>query len=103
VFALAVGTVLDAAFGRYQGKGTGELSLFRTLYEQLQRGDVLLADRSYCTYWELAAARPRGADVVARLHGGRTVDFRLGRRLRRGEKLRYWHKPQRPDWMTAQE
>ncbi len=32
VFSLAVGTVLDVAIGRYQGKQTGENSLFRTLY-----------------------------------------------------------------------
>jgi hypothetical protein len=61
LFALSVGTVLDAAFGRYQGQGTGETSLFRTLHEQLQDGDVLLADRYDCTYFEMAAALARGS------------------------------------------
>src|SRR5271166_1936783 len=32
VFSLAVGTVLEAALGKYQGKQTGENSLFRTLH-----------------------------------------------------------------------
>src|SRR5205823_670174 len=74
LFSLAVGTVLDAAFAPYQGKGTGELSLFRTLRDQLRRGDVLLADRYYCTYWEVCAALARGADAVLRLHGSRQVN-----------------------------
>jgi hypothetical protein len=51
VFSLAVGTVLEAALGPCQGKDSGELSLFRQLQEQFQRGDVLLADRLYDTYW----------------------------------------------------
>ena len=43
VFSLAVGTVLEAAIGKYQGKQTGENSLFRTLHDTLQEGDVVLA------------------------------------------------------------
>jgi len=99
VFSLAVGTVLDAAFAPHQGKGTGELSLFRSLREQLQRGDVLLADRYFCTYWEVCAALERGAAAVLRLHGRRTVNFRVGRRLGPGDKLVRWQKPARPSWL----
>jgi len=47
VFSLAVGTVLEAALGKYQGKQTGENSLFRTLHPLLQEDDVVLADRYY--------------------------------------------------------
>src|ERR1700722_10155575 len=54
VFSLTVGAVLEAAMGRFQGKGSGELSLFRPLLEQLQPGDVLLGDRLYGTYWNVA-------------------------------------------------
>lgn len=103
LFSLAVGTVLDAAFAPHQGKGTGELSLFRALRDQLRRGDVLLADRYYCTYWEVCAALARGADVVLRLHGSRRVNFRVGRRLGPGDKRVRWQKPRRPGWMTREE
>jgi hypothetical protein len=102
LFALAVGTVLDAAFGPYRGKGTGESSLLGTIADQLHAGDVLLADRYYCTYWEVAAALARGADVVVRLHGSRTVNFRRGRRLGPGDKVVWWKKSPRPGWMTRQ-
>ena len=32
IFSLSAGTVLEAAIGKYQGKQTGENSLFRKLY-----------------------------------------------------------------------
>ncbi len=103
LFSLAVGTALDAAFAPYRGQGTGELSLFRALWDQLRRGDVLLAGRYYCTYWEVCAALARGADVVLRLHGSRKVDFRRGRCQGPGDKRVWWQKPRRPGWLGRAE
>jgi hypothetical protein len=100
LFSLAVGTVLDAAFGPYQGKGTGELSLFRALRQQLEPGDVLLADRYYCTYWEVTTALACGADVVLRWHRGRLPNVGTGRRLGPGDKLVWWRRPPRPRGMS---
>jgi len=99
LFSLAVGTVLDAALGRYQGKQTGETALFHTLHTSLETGDVLLADRYYGSYWELALAQQRGADMVCRLHQRRKVDFRRGRRLGPEDHVVVWTKPARPAWM----
>lgn len=101
LFSLAVGTVLDAALGRYQGKRTGETALFHTLHDNLEAGDLLLADRGFASYWELALVRQRGAHLVSRLHQGRHADFRTGRRLGREDHLVVWAKPQRPQWMDA--
>jgi len=103
VFALAVGTALDAAMGRYQGKGTGELALFRALDDALGRGDVLLADRGFCSYFVAAAALARGADVVLRLSASRKVNFQAGRRLGPGDKLVWWKRTARPGWMSKEE
>ena len=99
LFSLAVGTVLDAALGRYQGKQTGETALFHGLHDNLEAGDLLLADRGFASYWELALVRQRGAHLVSRLHQGRRIDFRTGRRLGREDHLVEWAKPQRPQWM----
>jgi Transposase DDE domain len=99
LFSLAVGTVLDAAWGRFQGKQTGETALFRTLHEHLRDSDVLLADRYYCSYWELALVQQRGADIVCRLHQRRRPDFRRGLRWGRGDHVIRWIKPKRPAWM----
>lgn len=101
LFSLAVGTVLDAALGRYQGKRTGETALFHNLHDHLEDGDLLLADRGFGSYWELALVRRRGADLVGRLHQGRHADFRSGRRLGREDHVVVWTKPQRPQWMDA--
>src|SRR5262245_15393592 len=56
VFSLSVGSVLAAALGRFWGRGSGEVSLFRRLGDVLQAGDVLLADRLYATLWDVAGA-----------------------------------------------
>src|SRR5262245_40800082 len=99
LFSLAVGTVLDAAPGRCQGKQTGETALCHSLHEDLQPDDILLADRYYGSFWEIALARQRGADMVCRLHPRRRVDFRRGRRLGRADHVVPWTKPARPAWM----
>jgi Transposase DDE domain len=99
VFCLACGTVLDAALGRYQGKQQGENSLLRTLEEALEPGDVLLADRYYSGWFDIAWWQQRGVDVVTRLHQRRRCDMRRGRRLGRDDHVVAWAKPPRPDWM----
>jgi hypothetical protein len=99
LFSLVVGTVLDAALGRYQGKQTGETSLFHSLYDNLEPRDILLADRYYGSYWELALTRQRGADLVCRLHQRRQADFRRGQRLGQEDHVVNWSKPPRPAWM----
>jgi Transposase DDE domain len=99
LFSLAVGTALDAALGKYLGKQTGETALFHTLHDNLEPGDILLMDRYFGSFWEIALARQRGADVVTRLHQRRRADFRTGRRLGREDHVVEWAKPARPAWM----
>ncbi len=100
VFSLAVGTVLEAALGRYQGKQTGENSLFRTLHDLLEPGDVVLADRSFSGWFDVALLQSRHVDVVVRKHQLRATDFRRGQRLGRDDHLVRWRKPPRPPWMS---
>jgi hypothetical protein len=102
VFSLAVGTVLDAAFSPYQGKQTSELALFRSLHESIDAGDVVLGDRHFCSFFEVAALQQRGADVVLRQHQARHTDFRRGVQLGRHDHLVVWEKPQRPEWMDEE-
>jgi hypothetical protein len=104
VFSLAVGTVLEAAIGPYQGKQTSELALLRLVIGQFQAGDIVLADRFFCSYWVIAALQARGVDVVVRLHQARKADFRRGRRLGRQDHIVNWTKPKHvPDWMSRRE
>lgn len=104
VFSLAVGTVLNAAIGKYQGKQTGENSLFRTLHNMLRDGDVVLADRYFGGWFDLALLQQRGVDSVVRKHQMRAAsDFRTGQRLGSRDHLVCWSKPQRPDWMSKRQ
>jgi hypothetical protein len=100
VFSLAVGTVLHAAFGKYQGKQTGENSLFRRLHDHLQEGDVVLADRYFSGWFDLALLWQRGVHSVVRKHQLRATDFRAGYRLGPDDHLVCWYKPPRPAWMS---
>lgn len=100
VLSLNCAAVLDAAIGPYSGKQSGETSLFRTLFDSLEAGDVLLADRYYASYWMLAMLLARGVDSLFRQHQMRHIDFRRGRRLGRDDHLIVLRKPsQRPEWM----
>ena len=104
VFSLAVGTVLEAAIGQYKAKQTGENSLFRTLHQ------TLLGTATWCWRTAISAAgstspccRARGIDVVVRKHQLRPTDFRTGQRLGTDDHLVRLAKPQRPDWMSAEQ
>lgn len=104
VFSLAVGTVLEAALGPYQGKQTSELALLRQVLDQFQPGDIVLADRFFGSYWVIAALQARGVAVVVLLHQAREADFRRGRRLGREDHLVTWMKPSHvPGWMSRAE
>jgi hypothetical protein len=99
LFSLAVATVLDAALGRYQGKETGETALLRQLHDNLHDGDILLGDRYFGSWFEVALVQQRGADAVVRQHQRRHVNFRAGRRLGRRDHVVFWPKPARPEWL----
>jgi hypothetical protein len=99
LLGLATGALLASAFGPWRGKQTGETALFRTLLDDLERGDVLVADRYYCSYWLVALVLLRGVHVVFRKHQLRHTDFRTGRRLGRNDHVVTWSKPARPAWM----
>jgi hypothetical protein len=99
VFCLACGAALDAALGRYQGKQSGENSLLRALADALDAGDVVLGDRYFGGYFDLALWHGRDVDAVVRLHQRRRADFRRGRRLGPGDHVVQWARPARPAWL----
>jgi Transposase DDE domain len=103
IFSLATGAVLEAAIGRYKGKKTGENSLFRTLHDVLEAGDVVLADRHFSGWFDIALLAQRGVDVMLRKHQKRVTDFRTGQRLGSDDHLVRWRKPPRPKWMSIEQ
>jgi len=51
LLSLATGACHDLAIAAYKGKGTGETSLFRRMYDSLKPGDVVLADALFDDYF----------------------------------------------------
>lgn len=99
LFSLATGLLSGMALGPYAGKETGEPALLRELRERLQPGDVLLADRYYCSYFMIALLLEWGIDIVTRLHQRRRADFRRGQCLGPADHLVVWTRPAKPSWM----
>lgn len=99
LLSLATGETLDLEIGPYAGKETGETALLRRLLARLQSGDILLADRYYCSYFMIALLQELGIDFVVRLHQHRTADFRRGKRLGPDDHLVTWPRPSQPKWM----
>ena len=103
MFALSTGVVLEQAMGKYKGKLTAEVSLFREIDEVIERDDVFLADRAYSGWFDLARLIERGAHVVVRKHQRRKTDFRTGIRYGKDDHAVFWGKPPRPSWMSKDE
>jgi hypothetical protein len=92
--SLACGTVVNLGFCRYAGKGQGEVSLLRRLWDALRPGDVVLADRLTANWATIVLLSQRGVDLVSRLNKAhRKADFRRGRRLGADDHVVRWDKP----------
>jgi putative transposase len=102
VLALATACLVGAAIGPCKGKGCGETELLRSLLDRFHSGDLVVADRYYCTWWLIALLADRGVDACFRLHHKRHYDFSKGRQLGNGDHVVQWAKPDRPEWMDEQ-
>jgi hypothetical protein len=99
LLSLATGACHDLAIAPYAGKGTGETTLLRQMYDALSPGDVVVADALFDNYflaWEL---RQRGIELVARVQaervGSQTIESRPD-----GDLI-VWQRPNKPRGMTG--
>jgi hypothetical protein len=102
LISLATGVVRDLALGPYQGKETGETALFRTLWEGLEVGEIVLGDRYFASFFGIAGLSRRGVDMLFRMHQRRKFDFLKGRCLGVEDHVVIWTKPERPEWMDEE-
>src|SRR6516162_6330836 len=114
--SLSCGAVVNLGFCQYAGKGQGEVSLLRRLWDVLRPGDVLLADRLTANWANIALLSRRGVELVSRLNKAhRRADFRRGRRLGAFDHVVRWAQPtsirsldreayhELPDYVTVRE
>ena len=99
VISLATDAVRELALGPYKGKETGEPALFRSLWDRLVAGDIVLGDRCFASYFGIAPLVERGIDGLFRMHQKRKYDLRSGVVLGVEDHVVSWLKPARPDWL----
>jgi len=103
ITSLASGALLNAAVGRFNGKGGDEQTLLRSIQETLEAGDILVGDAFFPTFFLIAAMHAQGVDILMEQLGSRkrVTDFRRGKRLGQRDHLITIRKPKRkPDWMS---
>src|SRR5499427_1784529 len=94
LLSLACGAVVNLGFCQYAGKGQGEVSLLRRLWDSLRPGDILLTDALLANWANLVMLKERGLELVGRLNKAhRTADFRRGKRLGQEDHVVQWRKP----------
>jgi hypothetical protein len=101
LLSLATDACHDLAIAPYAGKGTGETTLLRQLYDSLAPGDVVVADALFDNYFLACELRPRDVELVARVQaervGSRTVESRPD-----GDII-VWQRPNKPRGMTGEQ
>jgi hypothetical protein len=101
LLSLATGACHDLAIAPYQGKGTGETSLFRRMYHTLKPGDVVLADALFDDYFIACELCKRGIDLVARAQYERTGSWTA--ESRPDSDILVWQRPNKPHGMTGEQ
>lgn len=103
ITCLASGALLNAAIGRFNGKGGDEQTLLRSIEDTFQAGDVVVGDAFFATYFFIAAMQARGIDILMEQQGARkrSTDFRYGQKLGERDHLIVIDKPKTcPYWMS---
>ena len=106
ITSLSSGALLNAAIGACKGKGTSEQDLLRQMYDSFIKGDIILGDAYFGTYFFLAELLSKNADGVFEQMGGRkrSCDFTKGERLGAKDHIITLRKPaKKPDWMNIED
>jgi len=101
LLSLATGACHDLAIAAYEGKGTGETSLFRRMYDSLKPGDVVLADALFDDYFIACELCNQGIDLVARAQYERTGSWAA--ESRPDGDILVWQRPKKPRGMTGEQ
>ncbi len=103
ITSLSTGALLNAAMGKFSGKGSDEQTLLRTIIGTFERGDIVLGDAFFATWFFMLEMQTRGIDLLMEQHGSRrrSTDFRKGKRLGQRDHLIVIAKPKiKPNWMS---
>ncbi len=77
--------------------------MLRDLLENINAGDVLLADALLATWWIIEGVVKRGGDIVMAQHGCKITDFTRGEQLGKHGHIVEWSRPPRPKSMSHEQ
>lgn len=106
VTSLGTGALLDAAIGRFNGKGGDEQTLLRQLTHNFSAGDVVIGDAFFATWFFIAQMHAKGVDILMEQQGARkrVTDFRKGVKLGTRDHLITLPKPKiKPYWLSQRD
>ena len=103
ILSLSVANIVDYAVDAYKGKGTGEQSLLKRIFNSINKDDIVLGDRYFPSYFLLCDLKHVGADGLFRGQAQRQYDFRTGEKLGKNDHIVKWKKPAKPAWMSQSE
>lgn len=104
LFSLAVGAAIEVMIKPYQGKLTSETSMLRQLLQFILPGAVIIGDRAYSGWFDMALCIAQKLDFVIRMNASRNTDFRTGKRLSKDDHIIKLKRPStRPPWMSVEQ
>jgi hypothetical protein len=92
LFSLHTGALLSYACGN---KYDHEINLFRSQWDQLKEGDILLGDKGFNNYRDVAMLQNRGVDTLMNLRRKPFKNSEIIRSLGEDDWLVRWKRPQR--------
>jgi hypothetical protein len=105
VFCLESGAAINAQIAPYKGKGANEHSMLRASLDTFDKGDLIIGDAIYSSYWLLSHLQSEGVDGIFGQNGGRVkkADFRTGKKIGKYDHIVTYKRPQRPEWMSVEQ
>lgn len=92
--------LLNMSHGGWEGFTTGSVNMHdaraaQNLLCHVEKGDLILADRAFCSYELFVRIAARGGECLMRLHQARhrKLDWRRGKKISPIERLITWQKP----------
>ena len=105
VFCLESGVAINAELAPYKGKEASEHHILRKLLGTFDKGDLIVGDALYSSFWLIEHFQRNGIDFVFQQNGARSkkTDFRLGEKLARHDHIVEYKKPEKPHWMLEED
>ena len=105
ITSLETGAIIDASTAPYSGKSTGESALLRNILNNLNKGDLLLGDALFGSYFLLAVLYDKGVEFLFEQMSRRAgiADFSRGEVLGARDHIIVLLKPKvKPQWMDEE-